>query len=46
MIRRFLPVAWETIHKLWHNSVKGHNPYDSFGIYDVVRHDRMRLDTA
>ena len=41
-----MPVAWETIHELWYNYIKGHNPYDSFGIYDVVRHDTMWLDKA
>ena len=41
-----LPVAWETIHEIWYNYVKGHNPYDSFGIYDVVRHDTEWLDKA
>jgi len=34
-----LPVAWENILDIWYNYVKGHNPKDYFGIYDVVRFD-------
>jgi peptide/nickel transport system substrate-binding protein len=41
-----LPVAWERIHELWYNYVKGRNPQDSFGIYDTVRHDTVWLDKA
>jgi len=41
-----LPVAWETIHELWYNQVKGHNPREAFGIYDNVRHDTVWLDKA
>ena len=40
-----LPVAWEQINDVWWNYVKGHNPYDYFGIYDVVRLDTFWLDT-
>ena len=40
----FLPVAWENINDVWYNYVKGHNPKDYFGIYDVVRMDTMWLD--
>jgi Sel1 repeat len=39
-----LPVAWERINDVWWNYVKGHNPYDYFGIYDVVRLDTFWLD--
>jgi peptide/nickel transport system substrate-binding protein len=39
-----LPVAWEQINDVWFNYVKGHNPYDYFGIYDVVRLDTFWLD--
>jgi len=39
-----LPVAWEKINDVWFNYVKGHNPYDYFGIYDVVREDTFWLD--
>jgi len=39
-----LPVAWERIHELWYNHVKGRNPHESFGIYDMVRHDTVWLD--
>jgi peptide/nickel transport system substrate-binding protein len=39
-----LPVAWEQINDVWWNYVKGHNPYDYFGIYDVVRFDTFWLD--
>ena len=35
-----LPVSWEKINDIWYNYVKGHNPYEYFGIYDVraLRH--------
>jgi ABC-type transport system substrate-binding protein len=39
-----LPVAWEKIIDIWYNYVKGHNPKDYFGIYDVVRFDTFWLD--
>ena len=39
-----LPVAWEKINDIWYNYVKGHNPKDYFGIYDVVRFDTFWLD--
>jgi peptide/nickel transport system substrate-binding protein len=39
-----LPVAWEQINDVWWNYVKGHNPTDYFGIYDVVRLDTFWLD--
>ena len=41
-----LPVAWEKINDVWYNYVKGHNPYDYFGVYDVVREDTFWLDKA
>jgi peptide/nickel transport system substrate-binding protein len=39
-----LPVSWEKIDDGWYNYVKGHNPYNYFGIYDVVRLDTFWLD--
>ena len=39
-----LPVSWEKINDGWYNYVKGHNPYNYFGIYDVVRCDTFWLD--
>jgi peptide/nickel transport system substrate-binding protein len=39
-----LPVTWEKLHDGWQNTVKGHNPYNYFGIYDVVRFDTFWLD--
>ena len=39
-----LPIAWERIHELWYNHVKGRNAHESFGIYDTVRHDTVWLD--
>jgi len=39
-----LPVAWEKINDGWYKYVKGHNPYNYFGIYDVVRWDTVWLD--
>ena len=41
-----VPVAWEYILDVWYNYVKGHNPKDYFGIYDVVRFDTFWLDKA
>jgi peptide/nickel transport system substrate-binding protein len=41
-----LPVAWERIHELWYNYLKGRNPRDGFGIYDTVRHDTIWFDKA
>jgi ABC-type oligopeptide transport system substrate-binding subunit len=39
-----LPVAWERINDAYYNYVKGHNPKDYFGVYDVVRFDTFWLD--
>ncbi|HEY7496629.1 MAG TPA: ABC transporter substrate-binding protein [Candidatus Tectomicrobia bacterium] len=39
-----LPVSWEKINDGWYNYVKGHNPYNYFGIYDAVRFDTFWLD--
>jgi ABC-type transport system substrate-binding protein len=39
-----LPICWEKINDVWFNYVKGHNPKDYFGIYDVVRFDTFWLD--
>ena len=39
-----LPIAWENIMDAWYKYVKGHNPKDYFGIYDVVRFDTVWLD--
>ena len=41
-----LPVAWEKIDDVWYSYVKGHNPKDYFGVYDVVRLDTIWLDKA
>ncbi len=41
-----LPVSWENILDIHYNFVKGHNPKDYFGIYDVVRFDTFWLDKA
>lgn len=41
-----LPVAWENIIDIYYNYVKGHNPKEYFGIYDVVRFDTFWLDKA
>jgi peptide/nickel transport system substrate-binding protein len=41
-----VPVAWENMYDVWYNYVKGHNPKDYFGIYDVVRFDTHWLDKA
>ena len=39
------PVAWEKINDAWYNYVKGHNPSNYFGMFDVVRFDTFWLDT-
>ena len=39
-----LPVAWENIVDVWWNYVKGVNPFEYFGVYDVVRQDSVWLD--
>jgi ABC-type transport system substrate-binding protein len=39
-----LPVSWEKVDDGWYNYVKGHNQYNYFGIYDVVRFDTFWLD--
>jgi ABC-type transport system substrate-binding protein len=39
-----LPVAWEKIYDGWYDYVKGHNPFNYFGIYDVVRMDTFWMD--
>jgi len=41
-----LPISWEKILDIWFNYVKGHNPYEYFGLYDVVRLDTIWLDKA
>ena len=41
-----LPVAWEQINDVWYDYVKGLDPYDFFGVYDVVRQDTVWLDKA
>jgi len=41
-----LPISWEKINDIWYNYVKGHNPYEYFGVYDVVRLDTIWLDKA
>ncbi|MSO77696.1 MAG: hypothetical protein EXQ87_12445 [Alphaproteobacteria bacterium] len=39
-----LPMSWEKINDAWYNYVKGHNPYEYFGLYDVARLDTFWLD--
>ena len=39
-----LPVSWERLYDGWYNYVKGHNPSNYFGVYDVVRFDTIWLD--
>jgi peptide/nickel transport system substrate-binding protein len=41
-----LPIAWERINDIWYSYMKGHNPYEYFGVYDVVRLDTVWLDKA
>jgi hypothetical protein len=42
----FLPVAWENINDVRYNYVKGHNPAEYFGVYDIVRLDTIWLDKS
>jgi hypothetical protein len=37
-------VPWEKLNDVWYNYVKGHNPYEYFGLYDVSRYDTIWLD--
>jgi ABC-type transport system substrate-binding protein len=39
-----LPIAWEKINEVWYSYVKGLNPSEYFGVYDVVRQDTVWLD--
>ena len=39
-----IPVSWEKVNDGWYDYVKGHNPYNYFGIYDVVRFDTFWMD--
>ena len=39
-----LPNSWEKINDAWYTYVKGHNPTNYFGLYDVVRCDTIWLD--
>jgi ABC-type oligopeptide transport system substrate-binding subunit len=39
-----LPVSWERLYDGWYNYVKGHNPSNYFGVYDVVRFDTIWVD--
>ena len=41
-----LPISWEKINEVWYNYVKGLNPSEYFGVYDVVRQDTVWLDKA
>ena len=39
-----LPMTWENINDVWYNYVKGHDPREYFGVYDVTRLDTVWLD--
>jgi peptide/nickel transport system substrate-binding protein len=39
-----LPVAWLKCNDAWYTYVKGHNPTNFFGTYDIVRWDTAWLD--
>jgi ABC-type transport system substrate-binding protein len=39
-----LPVAWEQLNDVWYSAVKGLDPANYFGCYDVVRQDTVWLD--
>ena len=40
-----LVMGWETINDVWYNKVKGHNPYEYFGLFDCWRLDTFWLDS-
>ena len=39
-----LPMTWEKINDVWYSYVKGHDPREYFGVYDVTRLDTVWLD--
>ncbi len=39
-----LPLSWLKVTDAWYTYVKGHNPANFFGTYDVVRWDTVWLD--
>jgi peptide/nickel transport system substrate-binding protein len=39
-----IPMTWERINDVWRDYVKGHNPYEYFGLYDCWRLDTFWLD--
>ncbi len=39
-----LPMTWEKINDVWYRYVKGHDPSQYFGVYDVTRLDTIWLD--
>jgi peptide/nickel transport system substrate-binding protein len=39
-----LPMTWEKINDVWYTYVKGHDPREYFGVYDVTRLDTVWLD--
>src|SRR6266566_1777028 len=41
-----LPISWEKINDIWYSYVKGHDPRDYFGVYDVVSLDTVWLDKS
>ena len=41
-----LPISWENINDIWYSFVKGHDPRDYFGVYDVVRLDTVWLNKS
>lgn len=41
-----LPIAWEQINDVWYSYVKGLNPTNFFGVYDIGRQDTVWLDKA
>ena len=39
-----LPLTWENILDIWYTYVKGMEPHDFFGLYDVTRYDTVWMD--
>jgi len=39
-----LPITWENLLDVWYTYMKGMEPHDFFGLYDVTRYDTIWMD--
>jgi ABC-type transport system substrate-binding protein len=39
-----LPITWEQLLDVWYTYMKGMEPHDFFGLYDVTRYDTIWMD--